>query len=127
MSPLLAVSLLLTFANPILPAPLLTRPAAAQPVRPPPPFGCVGAEALEDDVFEIPFPAGRDRMTEAARANLNAAIALLKAEPDRNACILGHAHREGGQQKSVQLAASRARTVREALQAAWLPESCLRS
>ncbi|TPG56940.1 hypothetical protein EAH89_12805 [Roseomonas nepalensis] len=127
MSPLLAVPLLLAFASPILPAPFAAGPAAAQPVRPPPPFACVGAEALEDDVFEIPFPAGRDRLTEAARTNLNAALALLKAEPDRNACILGHAHREGGQQTSVQLAASRARAVREALHAAGLPESRLRS
>ncbi|WP_043832640.1 OmpA family protein [Muricoccus aerilatus] len=121
MSPLLAVALLLTFAKPIFPG-----AAQAQPAHQPG-FACVGAEALEDDVFDIPFPAGRDRLTEAARTNLNAAIALLKAEPDRNACILGHAHREGGQQTSVQLAATRARAVKDALRAAGLPEARLRS
>lgn len=122
MSPLLAVALLLTFARPILPG-----PANAQPSRPQPPFACVGAEELEDDVFEIPFAAGRDGLTDAARANLEAATALLKAQPGRNACILGHARREGGQQTSVQLAASRARAVREALRAAGIPEARLRS
>ena len=90
-------------------------PAVAQPARPQPGFNCIGAEELEDDVFEIPFTAGRDRLTDAARANLAAAAALLKREPDRNACILGHARREGGQQTSVQLAARRARAVRQAL------------
>ncbi|MFC7737783.1 OmpA family protein [Roseomonas sp. GCM10028921] len=111
-----------------LTAPLAVSPALAQaPGRPPPPFSCAGAEELEDDVFEIPFAAGRDTVTEAARANLQAAVALLKREPDRNACILGHARREGGQQTSVQLAARRARAVREALRAAGLPEARLRS
>ncbi|SHI72134.1 OmpA family protein [Roseomonas rosea] len=119
MSPLRAAALLLAFS---------TGTALAQaPGRPAPPFNCVGAEELEDDVFAIPFAAGRDRLTDAARSNLDAAIALLKREPDRNACILGHAQREGGQQTSVQLAARRARAVREALRAAGLPESRLRS
>ncbi|WP_159347928.1 OmpA family protein [Roseomonas harenae] len=103
-------------------------PALAQPPnRPAQSFNCIGAEELEDDVFAIPFAAGRDRLTDAARANLDAAIRLLKRDPDRNACILGHALREGGQQTSVQLAARRARAVREALRAAGLPESRLRS
>jgi hypothetical protein len=119
MSPLRAAALLLAFS---------TGTALAQaPGRPAPPFNCVGAEELEDDVFAIPFTAGRDRLTDAARSNLDAAIALLKREPDRNACILGHAQREGGQQTSVQLAARRARAVREALRAAGLPEARLRS
>ncbi|WP_458095260.1 OmpA family protein [Roseomonas sp. WA12] len=102
-------------------------PALAQPARPQPAFNCIGAEDLEDDVFEIPFATGRDRLTDAARANLAAAAALLKREPDRNACILGHARREGGQQTSVQLAARRARAVKDALGAAGLPDSRLRS
>ncbi|HEY8611515.1 MAG TPA: OmpA family protein [Roseomonas sp.] len=118
MSPLRIATLFLAFAG----------SALAQPPGPPPPaFSCVGAEELEDDVFEIPFAAGRDRLTDAARANMDAAIALLKREPDRNACILGHARREGGQQTSVQLAARRARAVREALRAAGLSDSRLRS
>ena len=117
MSPLPAALLLL----------LAAVPAVAQPGRPQPPFNCIGAENLEDDVFEIPFAAGRDRLTDAARANLAAAVALLKREPDRNACILGHARREGGQQTSVQLAARRARAVKDALGAAGLPDSRLRS
>jgi len=109
-------------------APALVPAAMAQaPGRPAPPFNCIGAEELEDDVFEIPFATGRDRLTDAARANLDAAVALLKREPDRNACILGHARREGGQQTSVQLAARRARAVRDALRAAALPEARLRS
>ena len=102
-------------------------PALAQPARPQPAFNCIGAEDLEDDVFEVPFAAGRDRLTDAARANLAAAAALLKREPDRNACILGHARREGGQQTSVQLASRRARAVKDALGAAGLPDRRLRS
>ncbi|MBP0495635.1 OmpA family protein [Pararoseomonas indoligenes] len=101
--------------------------ALAQPARPQPPFNCIGAEELEDDVFAVPFAAGRDRLTDAARASLAAAIDLMKREPGRNACILGHAQREGGQQTSVQLAARRARAVKDALQAAGLPEARLRS
>ncbi|MBP0444583.1 OmpA family protein [Roseomonas sp. SSH11] len=119
MTPLRVAALLLA---------LSTGPALAQaPGRPPPPFNCIGAEELEDDVFAVPFEAGRDRLADSARSGLLAAAELLKREPDRNACILGHAQREGGQQTSVQLAARRARAVREALRAAGLPESRLRS
>ena len=110
-------------------APLaLASGAMAQPSgRTPATFNCVGAEELEDDVFEIPFAPGRDRVTDAARASLAAATDLLKAEPARNACILGHARREGGQATSVQLASRRARAVNEALRAAGLPAGRLRS
>ncbi|WP_338665035.1 OmpA family protein [Pararoseomonas sp. SCSIO 73927] len=99
----------------------------SQPQRPQPPFNCIGAEELEDDVFAVPFAAGRDRLTDAARASLSAAVELLKRDTDRNACILGHARSEGGQQTSVQLAARRARAVKDALRAAGLPEARLRS
>ena len=118
MTPLHLAALLLTLAH----------PAMAQPsARTPATFNCVGAEELEDDVFEIPFAPGRDRVTDAARASLAAATERLKAEPARNACILGHARREGGQATSVQLASRRARAVNEALRAAGLPASRLRS
>ncbi|WP_376098666.1 OmpA family protein [Roseomonas sp. CCTCC AB2023176] len=113
---------------------LAAGPAAAQgtPPRPAPgpalpPFQCVGAEALEEDVFEVPFTAASDRVGDAARTPLALAVELLKREPDRNACILGHANREGGQQTSVNLAARRARAVRDALQRAGIPEARLRS
>jgi outer membrane protein OmpA-like peptidoglycan-associated protein len=86
-------------------------PAAAQ-LRP---FNCVGADLLEDDVFEVPFRAGRERLEEAARTPLSAAAELARAAPERNLCVLGHASREGGQTTSTQLAARRARAVADAL------------
>jgi outer membrane protein OmpA-like peptidoglycan-associated protein len=86
---------------------LLATPAAAQ-IRP---FSCVGAEQVEDDVFAIPFARGSTRIEEEARSPLAAAEALLKAEPDRVACLLGHAGQEGGATTSIRLASERARAV----------------
>ncbi len=90
---------------------LVAAPAQAQPR----PFSCVGAEALEDDVFAVPFAASSDRLAEGARSGIEAAAALLRAEPERNACVLGHADRGQGAGTSTQLAARRARAVAEAL------------
>jgi outer membrane protein OmpA-like peptidoglycan-associated protein len=81
----------------------------------PRPFSCYGAAQLEDDVFAVPFARGSDRVTDAARSGLDAAAALLREQPDRNACVLGHADRGQGAQTSVELAAKRARAVAEAL------------
>ncbi|WP_419900014.1 OmpA family protein [Roseomonas sp. USHLN139] len=81
----------------------------------PRPFNCIGAERLEDDVFEIPFAPRSARPSEAARTPVAAAAALAKANPARNLCVLGHAVREGGQATSTQLAARRAREVSELL------------
>jgi len=89
---------------------LLALPAQAQPR----PFSCVGAAALEDDVFAVPFAANSDRLAEGARSGIEAAAALLRAEPERNACVLGHADRGQGAGTSTQLAARRARAVSEA-------------
>ncbi|MFC4170086.1 OmpA family protein [Teichococcus aestuarii] len=93
-------------------APLLAGSALAQPRAA---FNCVGAEKLEDDVFEVPFTARSARPPEAARTPVAAAAALAKAAPERNICVLGHAIREGGQATSTQLAARRAREVAEML------------
>ena len=91
-------------------------------------FSCVGAERLEDDVFAIPFRSGNAQVTEAARSGLAAAAQLIKAEPDRDVCVLGHSDREGGQTSNVRLAASRARAVAEALTAQYgIPAGRLRS
>lgn len=86
-------------------------PAMAQPRE----FNCVGAERLEDDVFEVPFTPRSARPGEAARTPVAAAAALAKEAPERNICVLGHAVREGGQTTSTQLAARRAREVAEML------------
>lgn len=85
--------------------------AEAQPRQ----FNCIGAERLEDDVFEVRFAQGSARPNDAARTPVAAAAALAKAEPGRNICVLGHAVREGGQTTSTQLAARRAREVAELL------------
>jgi len=90
---------------------LLALPAQAQPR----PFSCVGAAGLEDDVFAVPFASGSDRLAEGARSGIEAAAALLRAEPERPACVLGHADRGQGAGTSTQLAARRARAVAEAL------------
>ena len=91
-------------------------------------FSCVGAERLEDDVFAIPFRSGNAQVTEAARSGLAAAAQLIKTEPDRDVCVLGHSDREGGQTSNVRLAASRARAVAEALTAQYgIPAGRLRS
>ncbi len=91
---------------------LAAAPARAQPR----PFACIGAEMLEDDVFAIPFARGAAAPGEAARANLAAAAALAKREPERNLCVLGHAGpQEGGAQTGIQLAARRAGAVAAAL------------
>lgn len=79
------------------------------------PFSCVGAEALEDDVFAVPFAGGTDRVTEAARSALAAAAELARQAPERNLCVLGHADRAQGAETSTQLAARRARAVALAL------------
>ncbi|WP_165694243.1 OmpA family protein, partial [Teichococcus deserti] len=96
---------------PLLALPLLGGEAQAQPR----PFNCIGAERLEDDVFEIPFAPRSARPSEAARTPVAAAAALARANPARNLCVLGHAVREGGQATSTQLAARRAREVSELL------------
>jgi outer membrane protein OmpA-like peptidoglycan-associated protein len=90
---------------------LLPGLALAQPR----PFSCVGAEALEDDVFAIAFARGADRLPEAARSSLDAAAALARQAPERNLCVLGHADRGQGAETSTQLAARRARSVAQAL------------
>ncbi|MFC7541881.1 OmpA family protein [Siccirubricoccus deserti] len=93
------------------------RPAAARRGRgAAAPFTCVGAEQLEEDVFAIPFPRGAAAPNESARANLDAAAARAKQEPDRMLCVLGHAGpQEGGAQSGLQLAARRAGAVAERL------------
>jgi outer membrane protein OmpA-like peptidoglycan-associated protein len=78
-------------------------------------FSCVGAEALEDDVFAVPFARGSERLREDSRAGIAAAAALAQAAPERNLCVLGHADRGQGAQTSTQLAAKRARAVAQAL------------
>lgn len=78
-------------------------------------FSCVGAEALEDDVYAIPFAPGRDRLTEAARSGLDSAAALARQAPERTLCVLGHADRRQGAETSTQLAARRARAVADGL------------
>ncbi|MGG5820722.1 OmpA family protein [Falsiroseomonas sp. HW251] len=90
---------------------LLPGPAVAQPR----PFNCIGAEQLEDDVWAVPFARGADRLTEAGRAAIEAASALIKDQPDRNVCVLGHADRGQGAQTSIELAARRARAVSTSL------------
>lgn len=85
--------------------------AAAQPR----PFNCVGAEALEDDVFAVPFTRGNATLRENSRAPLDAAAELAKEAPGRNLCVLGHADRSAGAESSTQLAAQRARAVANAL------------
>jgi outer membrane protein OmpA-like peptidoglycan-associated protein len=91
---------------------VLSLPAAAQTRS----FACVGAERLEDDVFDIPFARGAATPGEAARGNLLAAAALAKSMPERNLCVLGHAGRqEGGAETGLQLAARRAGAVAQAL------------
>jgi outer membrane protein OmpA-like peptidoglycan-associated protein len=91
---------------------LLPAGAAMAQLRP---FSCVGAEALEDDVFAVPFAGGTDRVTEAARSALAAAAELARQAPERNLCVLGHADRAQGAETSTQLAARRARAVALAL------------
>lgn len=98
-------------------------PAAAQ-IRP---FHCVGAERLEDDVFSIPFARGSTRVTDAARSLLAAAEELLKADPGRVACILGHAGQEGGATTSIRLAAERARAVAAAMSSHGIERDRLRA
>jgi outer membrane protein OmpA-like peptidoglycan-associated protein len=92
---------------------LAATPALAQ-VRA---FSCVGAEQLEDDVFDIPFARGSDRLGPAADSPIAAAAERAQAAPARNICVLGHADREGGAQTATRLAARRAAAVAEALSA----------
>lgn len=81
-------------------------------------FSCIGAERLEDDVFEVPFRTGRaEPVAEALRTPMAAVAALARQDPARNICVLGHARQEGGQATSTQLAARRARAVALALSA----------
>jgi hypothetical protein len=89
----------------------LTATAQAQPRD----FKCIGAERLEDDVFEVPFAARSARPATAARTPVAAAAALAAADPSRNICVLGHATREGSQATTTELAARRAREVAEML------------
>jgi outer membrane protein OmpA-like peptidoglycan-associated protein len=81
----------------------------------PRPFSCVGAEALEDDVFAVPFARGSDRLGEDSRSAIAAAANLALEMQERNVCVLGHADRGQGAQTSVQLAARRARAVAQVL------------
>jgi len=102
---------------------LLAPPATAQ-IRP---FNCVGAEQIEDDVFSVPFPRGNARVTDAARTALASVEELLRANPDRVACVLGHAGQEGGATTSIRLAAERARAVALALSSRGIERDRLRA
>jgi outer membrane protein OmpA-like peptidoglycan-associated protein len=90
---------------------LLPGIALAQPR----PFSCVGAEALDDDVFAVPFARGSDRLGEDSRSAIAAAASLALETQERHVCVLGHADRGQGAQTSTQLAAKRARAVALAL------------
>jgi outer membrane protein OmpA-like peptidoglycan-associated protein len=94
-----------------LTAMLAASPASAQRRD----FNCVGAEKLEDDVFEIGFAQSSARPGASSRSPVAAAAELAKAQPNRNLCVLGHATREGGQATATRLAARRAREVAELL------------
>lgn len=102
---------------------LLVAPAWAQA----PPFNCVGAERIEDDVYAVPFARGSARITDAARSALASAEEALRAEEGRVACLLGHAGQEGGATTSIRLAAERARAVAEALAARGIAPERLRA
>jgi outer membrane protein OmpA-like peptidoglycan-associated protein len=102
---------------------LLPGLALAQPR----PFSCIGAEALEDDVFAVPFARGSDRLRDAARSGIEAAAALILAAPDRHVCVLGHADRGQGAESSTQLAARRARAVAQALSARGVERDRIRA
>ncbi|MFC3124862.1 OmpA family protein [Pseudoroseomonas globiformis] len=88
---------------------------AAEAVAQPRAFNCIGAEKLEDDVFEVSFPSRSAQPAPGARTPVAAAAALAKEDLARNICVLGHAVREGGQATSTELAARRAREVAEML------------
>jgi outer membrane protein OmpA-like peptidoglycan-associated protein len=92
---------------------LAALPAAAQTRA----FSCIGAEALEDDVFAVPFARGTARLGPAGRSALTAAAARAAEEPARNLCVLGHADRGAGAETGTRLAAQRARAVALALSA----------
>jgi len=80
------------------------------------PFNCVGAEQLEEDVFDVLFAPRATAPGEAGRSNLQAAAELAKREPERNLCVLGHAGpQEGGATTGAKLAARRAGAVADAL------------
>lgn len=100
---------------------LLALPAQAQT------FNCVGAEQIEDDVFSVPFARGSARLGDAARTPLDSVMEVLTANPDRVACILGHAGQEGGATTSIRLAADRARAVSQALAARGVAAARLRA
>lgn len=102
---------------------LVAAPAAAQ-IRP---FNCVGAEQIEDDVFSVPFAQNSARVSDAARTPLASAEALLRDNPDRVACLLGHAGQEGGATTSIRLAAERARAVAQALSTRGIERDRLRA
>jgi len=86
---------------------LLAAPAAAQ-VRP---FNCIGAEQLEDDVIAVPFARNSSTLGPAGRSAVATAAALVREEPGRLICVLGHADRSVGAETSTQIAARRARAV----------------
>ncbi|MCK8783169.1 OmpA family protein [Roseomonas sp. NAR14] len=90
---------------------LASRPALAQPR----PFSCVGAERIATDSFGIDFRQASSTPDPAATAQIAAAAALARANPERNLCVLGHASRDGGQTANTRLSARRARAVSEAL------------
>jgi len=91
------------------------------------PFSCVGAEALEDDVFAVPFARGSARLGDAGRSAIAAAAALAAQSPERNICVLGHADRTAGAATSTQLAAQRARAVAAGLSAARIERDRVRA
>lgn len=102
--------------------------SSALPARAEPPaFNCVGVEQFEEDVFAVPFARGSARLGDAARTPLASVMEVLEANPDRVACILGHAGQEGGATTSIRLAAERARAVSQALVARGVAAARLRS
>lgn len=90
-------------------------------------FTCVGAERIEDDVYVVPFARGSSAVGEDARNVLAAAIEAVRATPDRNLCVLGHAGQEGGAVTTTRLAATRARAVVERLAGAGIDAQRIRA
>nr|WP_255569360.1 OmpA family protein [Neoroseomonas alba] len=101
----------------------LALPAHAEP----PAFNCVGAEQIEDDVYSVPFARGSARLGDAARTPMDSILEVMSANPDRPACVLGHAGQEGGATTSIRLAAERARAVSQALVSRGVAAARLRS
>jgi K(+)-stimulated pyrophosphate-energized sodium pump len=101
---------------PLLPAGVSGRPAQDQAAP------AVAPAAIASLPVAVYFESGKTDLSEAARQQIAAVAEMAKADPSANVNVSGFTDRTGDAAQNEELAKERAKAVRDALQAAGIPE-----